>query len=163
MINDDYKLPENIYEGMTVKILDLQTGKIHESTIGYTVSWWGEGNGSCDCNRCVDLPQIEAELTSKHGEGVCFGNKRFLIIDILNNGCDNIGEKKDAIAFMNREYPSSLLSEYLNKKFDGLADWKVNAISNAIHFMELPIESIDASIEALSHWGVNKRLSNLKE
>ena len=108
-----YPLPKPIKKGLKVKILDTVTGDIHETEAGYTVWWWGIGNGACDCNRCLELPEINKQLIDENGENSCFGSKRFLIVDIINNGCEKITDKKDAIRFMNEGYPSELLAKYL--------------------------------------------------
>lgn len=109
----DYPLPKPIKKGLRVKMFDIVTGKTHETETGYTVWWWGMGNGACDCNRCLELPEIEKQLQAENGEDSCFGNKRFLIIDIINNGCEKIADKNDAIKFMNQGYPGELLAKYL--------------------------------------------------
>lgn len=101
-----------IKKGLVVKILDTVTGKTHETDIGYTFHWWSEGNGSCDCNR-VPSKEIEHELDSKYGDGFCYGCNRFLIIDIVSEGCELITNKNDEIKKMNNEYPLELLQKYL--------------------------------------------------
>lgn len=101
-----------IKKGLVVKILDTKTEKTHESDVGYTFSWWSEGNGSCDCNR-VPTEEIEQELNKEFGEDVCYGNHRFIIVDILKEGCESISNKSELIMKMNNGYPLELLQKYL--------------------------------------------------
>ena len=112
---------------MIVKILDIKTNKTSESSHGNSVEWWANGNGSCDCNR-VPNEEIEQELDKKACEendllynegdepGLCYGSKRFLIIDIIDNGSEIIPNKEAALIKMNKTYDEELLRKYIAKE-----------------------------------------------
>lgn len=60
---------------MHVTILDTVTGKqlVHETD--YSLFYWTQGNGSCDCNRGMLVLGGDAWPRSDH----CMGHSRFLI------------------------------------------------------------------------------------
>lgn len=38
---------------MIIKFLDTKTGETAWSDYPFSVWWWSEGNGACDCNRAI--------------------------------------------------------------------------------------------------------------
>lgn len=38
---------------MIIKFLDTQTGETAWSDYPFSIYWWAEGNGACDCNRAL--------------------------------------------------------------------------------------------------------------
>lgn len=94
-------------------LLDTKTGKtvVAEKFDG-TLFWWADGNGSCDCNRCLAFEdrQVYEELTEEYGENVCFCNERFIVIDV--HGDLEGTSKEDVIAEMNSGYDPKLLERF---------------------------------------------------
>lgn len=88
---------------MIVTLLDTQTGKTHVTGNDYDAYWWADGNGSCDCNRAL---QMGVSLPESN-DNLCIGSKRFLIIDS--------DDKAYSLAELNDNYPSELLSKHLPK------------------------------------------------
>jgi len=77
----------------------------------FSVYWWTEGNGSCDCNRAIALNkhtemyyrQRAQNPELKPWQQVCLGCNRFIAIDVKG---DLEGyTKEEIIAAMNSEYP----------------------------------------------------------
>lgn len=91
---------------MTVTILDIETGLKHKSTLDMSSDWWATGNGSCDCNRCHDLPEIEAALDEQY-DGGCFGERRFLIVATAPISTT------EQLRTLNQDYPLTILNKYL--------------------------------------------------
>ena len=98
---------------MKIDILDTKTGNrktIDTDAIPY---WWAEGNGSCDCNRAIEMgrsEEMDAEMRRLHPElkewqCICYGCERFLITD-----CDN---DEYPIQEYNKFYPKDLVRKYL--------------------------------------------------
>jgi hypothetical protein len=57
--------------------LDLRTGKTAKGD-DMSFFWWTEGNGACDCNRCIAFGLTHEDV----GElGTCLGCRRFVAID----------------------------------------------------------------------------------
>lgn len=97
---------------MRPTILDLKTGKVEKDTSKTEngVFWWTEGNGSCDCGRAWMFGADDEMDAEKHKElpdlkswqSVCFGGKRFIVIDAEG---DLEGEtKEEVIRMCNEEY-----------------------------------------------------------
>jgi hypothetical protein len=83
-MTDDYH--ERLY---CPTILDRVTGKTHVTERAYSLFWWAEGNGSCDCNR-GPTPNFDVECKCE----------RFVVVDV---DCDE-SEKARVIAAMNQDY-----------------------------------------------------------
>ena len=92
---------------------DIKTGEIktaNKITDNFNVSWWTDGNGSCDCNRAHIFgkkEEIETEIHQKtpdlkEWQSICFGYDRFIAVDVHGNleGID----KQKIINKMNSEY-----------------------------------------------------------
>jgi hypothetical protein len=98
---------------MIPTFLDLRTGKTAK---GCEAShyWWTEGNGSCDCSRAIAFDLHAEDLGLK--EGVCFGCRRFIAIDVEGDlrSYDYEGNdpqpntKEQVLAAMNSEYANIL-------------------------------------------------------
>lgn len=72
--------------------LDLRTGKTAKGD-DMSVFWWTEGNGACDCNRAPAFgPDVRGELRADF-PGVCFGNKRFVAVDVVGDFGYDEGER----------------------------------------------------------------------
>lgn len=99
---------------MIPKLKDLETGEEGEfPDFDFSVYWWTEGNGACDCNRSVCLGkanEMEERMCVKYPElkswqGVCYGCKRFIAVDVRG---DLEGYTKEQIVqMMNLEYPNA--------------------------------------------------------
>lgn len=89
-------------------LLDTKTGKTAvASNWDSSVFWWSEGSGSCDCNRAICLGEdIHDELEEQHGEGVCFGCARIVVVDV--HGDLEGWDREDLLQDLNREYPEEL-------------------------------------------------------
>lgn len=77
--------------------LDLVTGRTvtaDEHMSGFTLYWWADGNGSCDCNRAI-------LFDDEGSDGVCCGSKRYVAVDV---DIDDADEKADALDWMNSSY-----------------------------------------------------------
>lgn len=87
---------------MKVTLYDRVTE--HTAEAGdYSVFWWTEGNGSCDCNRALAFePEVDEELEKKFGEHFCYGTERFIAIDV--HGDLEGHTKEHLICIMNEEY-----------------------------------------------------------
>ncbi|MCP5101014.1 MAG: hypothetical protein GY943_36145 [Chloroflexi bacterium] len=80
---------------MTLTILDTKTGKEKAISSSFSAHWWAEGNGSCDCNRAIEMGSASTGNT-------CMGATRYLIIDADDDSYD-----------YNSSYPVALVSEWL--------------------------------------------------
>lgn len=100
---------------MKLVIRDTVTGR--EVTVESDASefWWADGNGSCDCNRASEFPDIDAEIDAairaQHPElpdhvGYCYGSRRFLIVECDDPCVD--------LANVNSTYPNELVSAHLS-------------------------------------------------
>lgn len=81
------------------KFRDLETGAEawHEGQ-PWSLYWWAEGNGCCDCNR-----EDVFGHDSNHGLcGFCLGYKRYIVVDL--EGIDDPEAKALAIEWMNEGY-----------------------------------------------------------
>ena len=100
---------------MIPTFLDLRTGKTAQGH-DMSVFWWAEGNGACDCNRACAFPDAAAEMREqqhrdkpelKAHQGLCYGYKRFIAIDVEGGGwrenSDGLTTEQVLIA-MNSEY-----------------------------------------------------------
>lgn len=86
-------------------LLDTATGERRTADgFDFSVYWWTEGNGSCDCNRAIVFGRPVRM-------GICSGYVRFLAVDVTG---DLEGwNKGDVLAEMNRDYPAELLAQYM--------------------------------------------------
>jgi len=94
--------------------LDLVTnekGKVPDDFGDFSVYWWTEGNGACDCNRCIALGKedemdeqmrLQNPLLEAH-QSYCYGCKRFVAIDV--EGDFEGSTKAQLIGAMNAGYP----------------------------------------------------------
>lgn len=89
-------------------LLDTKTGKrVIAKGMDYSLFWWTEGNGSCDCNRAIAIGNdVENEMTIEFGAGCCFGNSRIVAIDV-HGDLEGIS-KEQILREMNDEYPETL-------------------------------------------------------
>jgi hypothetical protein len=88
---------ESRSETITVKLLDTQTGKT--AVVDNDSHWyWGEGNGSCDCNRALAF-DVDFDDLPNH----CIGCHRYLIVEVSTND----------IAEFNWHYPADLVRKYV--------------------------------------------------
>lgn len=110
---------------MIPTFFDLRTGKTAKGD-NMSFFWWTEGNGSCDCNRMIHFDEtaqkeMHAAQAVAHPElqphqGVCFGCKRFIAIDVEGdlNSYDHEGRdpvphtKEQVLVAMNFEYAHRL-------------------------------------------------------
>ena len=86
---------------ITVTVLDTMTGK-RASWDGYSAQWWENGNGSCDCNRCLMFTDIpECDDCGKDGFHCC-GWRRFLVVEVSEGD----------LSAMNQDYPPELVAKH---------------------------------------------------
>src|SRR5688572_30141470 len=89
---------------MKCVVLDTVTGKT-ETQSGIDAWQWAENNWSCDCNRVHDGIEMDGE------DGVCFGSKRFLVIDAINETeADEL--RGYSLEDLNQYYPKELLQKH---------------------------------------------------
>ena len=71
---------------MKVTLLDTKTGERRDCHDDYCVSWWTDGNGSCDCNRALAFggPCLLQKQRIALGlpQDVCIGARRWLVVDV---------------------------------------------------------------------------------
>jgi hypothetical protein len=88
------------------------TGKTHVAEDGFSVFWWTEGNGSCDCNRAIHFEGVDDEMNAQQHidkpglephQSLCYGCKRFIAIDV--GGALEGLSKQQILSEMNSEYP----------------------------------------------------------
>lgn len=97
---------------MKITMLDTKTGDKKTIDSDLPAFWWAENNGACDCNRAEVFgleEEMEEELRKKHPElkehqSVCYGCKRFLIIECNDN--------EYSLSELNSDYPHDLLMEH---------------------------------------------------
>ena len=56
---------------MQITILDTKTGNKKVIETKFSPFWWAEGNGSCDCNRAIEMDcdeEFDGEMRKKHPE-----------------------------------------------------------------------------------------------
>lgn len=92
-------------------LLDTKTGKVvalqYVDNHEFSVFWWSQGNGSCDCNRSSRFGQeVVDELNAEFGEESCFGSNRFVAID-ANGDLEGL-TKDEVLDKLNCDYPESL-------------------------------------------------------
>jgi len=90
---------------ITVTILDtlsMETTTVKDLLASYL--WWGEGNGSCDCNRSFMFVNPDDE------SNFCMGTVRFYIIE-TSHGCLN---------YLNQDYHSGIGDCQECKSIEGL-------------------------------------------
>ena len=112
---------------MKVTVLDIVTGE-KENSEGTQfedcdVYWWTEGNGACDCNRAKLFSEkidneMDGQMRLEHPElkewqsininTVCYGEKRFLIIEV-----EPMPEGYTLEDF-NDGYPNEMIEKYIN-------------------------------------------------
>ncbi len=102
---------------MKVTLLDTKTGERRNCSdwpaeTEFSVYWWLEGNGSCDCNRAhaFDRQGEDHGEEQRHvlglAKNVCLGCTRWLIVDV---GGDLEGMTRDQVlAEANSGYPKNL-------------------------------------------------------
>jgi uncharacterized membrane protein len=99
---------------MTVTLRDTVTGSEVTIQTEADPGWWEYGNGSCDCNRAIEFPDVDEEMDAamraEHPDlpdhvGLCYGAKRFLIV-----ACDCLDV---TLAELNSDYPPDLLACHL--------------------------------------------------
>lgn len=94
---------------MKVKFIDTQTGSTAWSDYPFSIYWWSEGNGGCDCNRailfdhehnCGDSPyryqavdledhpdkSIQEQLDEENQDRFTHLETKEDIINVINNG-----------------------------------------------------------------------------
>lgn len=79
---------------MIPTFFDLRTGKTAQGS-DESFYWWTEGNGACDCNRLCAFgedaaaqmyhEQHEAHPELKAHQGLCYGCKRFIAIEVTGD------------------------------------------------------------------------------
>ena len=81
---------------MKIKLLDTQTGLTQWTDYPFSIWWWAEGNGACDCNRALEFGH----------EGHC-GEKpyRYQAVDVCDHKDKNIQEQLN-------EFNQDLLEKY---------------------------------------------------
>jgi hypothetical protein len=93
---------------MNYIVLDTVTGKTYDTDsyfkCGMTESWWAQGNGSCDCNRCLCVPGLDELLEEEFGDGFCYGSRRLLLLPL--NGSESDYE------WLNDSYPRELVNKF---------------------------------------------------
>ncbi|MCP5018898.1 MAG: hypothetical protein GY938_27020 [Ketobacter sp.] len=52
-----------------ITILDTETGKKKNIDSAFSAYWWAEGNGSCDCNRAIEMSGANNSNTLPGGVG----------------------------------------------------------------------------------------------
>ena len=104
---------------MKVTLLDTKTGERRDCSDWcngeeFSVYWWQEGNGSCDCNRALAFDRgdedhsEEQRLALGAEENGCLGCRRWLIVDVSG---DLEGMTREQIlAEANSEYPEDLVA-----------------------------------------------------
>jgi hypothetical protein len=94
-------------------LLDTKTGKkVDAKEFDSSFFWWADGNGSCDCNRAIAMgDDVDDEMTSQFGEGVCFGCTRIIAVDV-HGDLEGLS-KAEVLAEMNSEYPDELIKAHL--------------------------------------------------
>ena len=97
---------------MNVLLLDTKTGirkySNEWSDVDFSVYWWTEGNGSCDCNRAL---VFDIEDNNHTNSGMCLGTNRFLVVDV--SGDLEGHSKEEILKTINQEYPANLTTKYL--------------------------------------------------
>lgn len=90
-------------------LLDTKTGQsVVASDKDFSVYWWTEGNGSCDCNRALVFgDEVIEELEAEFGEDVCCGCRRIVATDV--HGDLEGFTKQQVLAEMNQDYPDELM------------------------------------------------------
>lgn len=84
---------------MKVTMLDTKTGATHETADEYDPYWWAEGNGSCDCNRAIQMGVDTGKPIR-----ICQGAHRFLIIAA--------SDLTYSLKELNEDYPPELLEKH---------------------------------------------------
>jgi hypothetical protein len=85
-------------ESISPTFLDIVTGRTATTDrrmSGFTLWWWAEGNGSCDCNRGL-------LFDDENDESVCCGAHRYVAVDVDIAGAD---AKVGALEWINSSYP----------------------------------------------------------
>jgi len=115
----DVKIPPVIDDydnsGCTLTILDTITKKQIVVESKFNTDWWACGNGSCDCNRSIEMgiwDELDKKQHNEHPElkewqNLCFGYKRFLIIKSDSDEYSLDG--------FNSDYPDELKEEFLKR------------------------------------------------
>lgn len=85
---------------MIVTLLDTETLQTKETGDDFDAYWWAEGNGSCDCNRSLQMGVI----VDRDDEFICRGAKRFLITAASDN--------QYSLREYNDDYPLELLAKF---------------------------------------------------
>lgn len=101
-------------------LLDTETGESKVCPeLESPMSWWIDGNGSCDCNRAIAMGKDEELCEAMHQahpdllsyQGYCYGEKRFLVVALHG---DLEGYDLDtALNFVNDCYPEELKQHWL--------------------------------------------------
>jgi hypothetical protein len=76
--------------------------------------YWGNGNGSCDCNRSLAFSGlIHDQQATALGldENTCLGAERFLIIDL--EGDFQSRPRDEALIEVNSDYPQVLIDKFV--------------------------------------------------
>lgn len=73
---------------MKVKFLDTVTGEEGWTNYPFSVWWWAEGNGSCDCNRSGSAFDKEHPCTTD-------SSYRFIAVDLEDHPDKTIAEQLD--------------------------------------------------------------------
>src|SRR3990167_5078252 len=100
---------------MKVTLLDTTTGERRDCSgfcdgMEFSVYWWLEGNGSCDCNRAIAFnmdSEDHRHPINSEGNAVCLGRNRWIIVDVSGDLEDMTREQ--VMAEVNIGYPEELL------------------------------------------------------
>ena len=101
---------------MTPLFIDVETGK---TAVGgdWTLFWWSEGNGCCDCNRAMLFGEdVETEMDRRVGNnpeecgGNCFGWTRFIAVDIHGETLV-VHTKTEVLTAINNRYSLNLVEK----------------------------------------------------
>lgn len=95
--------------------LETMSSKTH-NFIYDNIFWWTYGNGNCDCNRilCFDNHNEEENKLEQKYPGICFGEKRFVVVDIIDNTGyfkDNNINIQETVKEMNQDYPEDVVQK----------------------------------------------------
>ncbi len=101
---------------LSVTLYDTHTQRVAPGMDGCNLSWWTEGNGSCDCNRRAAFGEPDdTRMTT------CYGCRRYLIIAV-----EPLEEGYTLLDF-NPGYPVGVLQKYFDVTLTPKADVPVLA------------------------------------
>lgn len=88
---------------MIVTFRDNKTGKIETSDYPFSIWWWGEGNGSCNCNRQTLFGIEDLDCHTDHNWET--NMQRFEAIDVEDHPDKTLQEQLD-------EFNKDIIEEY---------------------------------------------------